>query len=155
MFSFTKIKFSNILRRYLGILVIVRRYFFSFFLKFVLAQFKCIPTKFKYCRNSNGLKFLFHTLTRTDARRHFKGMFFMYCGCAQFRLYEPPMSKTVWGYYCVPMDSISMCSNTLYTFDMDVRSCLRWQSASTMTKSHHFDSTSDQEPQNLSQVGRV
>jgi hypothetical protein len=55
----------------------------------------------------------------------------------------------------MPMDSISMCSDTFYVFNMDVGSCLRWLSASTMTKIHHFDSTSDQVPQNLCQVGWV
>ncbi len=88
-----KNKKNDILRCYLGFLVIVGRYFFSFFLKFVLAQFKSVPAEFKYPRDSNGLKILFHTLTTTDARIHFEGMFFMYRGCAQFCLYEPP--KTV------------------------------------------------------------
>jgi hypothetical protein len=68
------------------ILVIVRRYFFSFFLKFVLAQFKSILAEFKYCRDSNGLKILFHTLTTTDARIHFKGMLFIPQGMFQFCL---------------------------------------------------------------------
>jgi hypothetical protein len=80
MFSCTKIKFLDTLQCYLGILVIVRRYFFSLFLKFVLAQFKSIPAEFKYHRDSNGLKILFHTLTRTDARIHFKGMCFYVLG---------------------------------------------------------------------------
>ena len=62
---------------------------------------------------------------------------------------------TVWGYCHMSMDSISMCSNTLYMSNMDVGSSLRWLSASTTTLSHHFDSTSDPEPQNLSQVGWV
>ncbi len=75
MFSRTKITFSNLLWCYLGILVIVIRYFFSFFLKFVLAQFKSIPTEFKYSRDSNGLKILLCTPTKTDARIHSKGMF--------------------------------------------------------------------------------
>jgi hypothetical protein len=38
---------------------------------------------------------------------------------------------------------------------MDVESSLRWLPASTMTKMHHFDSTSDHVPQNLRQVGWV
>jgi hypothetical protein len=32
----------------------------------------------------------------------------------------------------MPMDSISMCSNTLYMYDVDVESSLRWLSVSTM-----------------------
>jgi hypothetical protein len=32
----------------------------------------------------------------------------------------------------MPMDSISMCPNTLYMSNMDVGSSLRWLSASTM-----------------------
>jgi hypothetical protein len=83
------------LQRYLGILVIVRRYFFSFFLKFVLAQFKSISTEFKYCRDSNSLKILFDTLTTTDARIHLKGMFvcimdlpnFAYLFIGEFEIY--------------------------------------------------------------------
>ncbi len=43
---------------------------FSFFLKFVLAQFKSIPAEFKYRRDSNCLKILFHTPVKTDARTH-------------------------------------------------------------------------------------
>jgi hypothetical protein len=51
------------------------------------------------------------------------------------------------------MDRISMCSNTLFmSNNMDARSSLRWLSASTMTLWHHFDSISDPEPHNLSQV---
>jgi hypothetical protein len=69
------------------ILVIVRRYFFSFFLKFGLAS---IPAEFKYRRDRNGLKILFHTLTMTDARIHFEGMFFISQGMFQFCLYELP-----------------------------------------------------------------
>ena len=38
---------------------------------------------------------------------------------------------------------------------MDAGSSLRWLAASTMTECHHFDSISDAEPQNLSQVGWV
>ncbi len=64
------------------ILVIVR--FFSFFLKFVLAQFKSIPAEFKYRRDRNGLKILFHTLMMTDARIHFKGMFLYLKVCSNF-----------------------------------------------------------------------
>jgi hypothetical protein len=33
----------------------------------------------------------------------------------------------------MPMDSIPMCSNTLYVFNMDVGSSFDWLSASTMT----------------------
>ena len=58
----------------------------------------------------------------------------------------------VWGCYHMPTDSISMCSNTLYMSNVNAGSYLRWLSASTMTKSHHFDYTSDPEPQNLSPV---
>ncbi len=46
----------------------------------------------------------------------------------------------------MPMDSISMCSITFYVSNMDVGNSLRWLSASTMTKNHHFDSTSDHVP---------
>ena len=54
------------------------------------------------------------------------------------------------------MDSISMCSNTFYMSNMEVRSSLRWPSASTMTCSHYFDdSASHPEPQNLRQAGWV
>jgi hypothetical protein len=60
---------------------------------------------------------------------------------------------TVIGCYHMPMDSISMCSNTLYMSNMDARISLRLLSATTMTSWHHFDSTSDPEPQNMSQVG--
>ncbi len=52
--------------------------FFSFFLKFVLLQFKFIPAEFKYRRDSNGLKIQFRTLTKTDARIHFTSYVFMY-----------------------------------------------------------------------------
>ncbi len=62
---------------------------------------------------------------------------------------------TVWGCYRMPMDSISMYSSTLYLSKMDNGSSLRWLSASTMTKWHHFDSTSYHIPKNLSQVGWV
>jgi hypothetical protein len=40
----------------------------------------------------------------------------------------------------MPMDSISMCSNTLYMSNVDVGSSLSWLSDSTMTLYHHFDS---------------
>ena len=40
----------------------------------------------------------------------------------------------------MPMDSISMCSNTLYVSDVDVGSSLRWLSASTVMLCHLFDS---------------
>ncbi len=60
---------------------------------------------------------------------------------------------TVWGYCHIPMASISMCSKTLYLSNrMDAGSSLRWLSASTMTQWHHFYSTSEPEPQNLTQV---
>ncbi len=55
----------------------------------------------------------------------------------------------------MPMDSISMYSIIVYMSNMDAGSSLRWLSASTLTKMHHFDSTSDHVPQNLSQVGWV
>ncbi len=50
---------------------------------------------------------------------------------------EPPnLSQAGWiavyGYYLMPMGSISMCSNTLYMTTIDVGSSLRWLSASTM-----------------------
>ncbi len=61
----------------------------------------------------------------------------------------------VYGWYFMPMDSILMCSNTLYMSNIDVGSSLRCLSASAVTQSHHFDSTSDPEPKNLSQVGWV
>ncbi len=50
------------------------------------------------------------------------------------------------------MDSISVYSNTLCLSNVDTGSSLRWLSASTMTWWRHFDSISDPEPQNLSQV---
>jgi hypothetical protein len=43
----------------------------------------------------------------------------------------------------MPMDSISMCSNTFYMSNTDEGSILRWRSASTMTQRHHFESTND------------
>jgi hypothetical protein len=52
----------------------------------------------------------------------------------------------------MPMDSISMFSNTLYVSNVDAGSSLRWWSASTITLCHHFDSTSDHKPQNLTKV---
>ncbi len=58
--------------------------FFSFFLKIFLTKFKSISAEFKYCRDSNGLKILFHTLTMTDARIHFEGMFFISQDMFQF-----------------------------------------------------------------------
>ncbi len=48
--------------------------------------------------------------------------------------YEPScVGITVRGYSHMPMDSISMCSNTVYIYDVDTGSSLRWLSASTMT----------------------
>ncbi len=41
--------------------------------------------------------------------------------------------KIVWGYCHMPMDSIYMCSNTVYMSNMDAGSNLRWLSASTIT----------------------
>ncbi len=41
------------------------------------------------------------------------------------------VGKTVKGYYHMPMDSISMCSNILYMSNVDAGSSLRWLSAST------------------------
>ncbi len=46
---------------------------------------------------------------------------------------------------------INVCKNLIMS-NMEVGSSLRWLSASTMTQMHHFDSTSDHVPQNLSQV---
>ncbi len=69
--------------------------------------------------------------------------------------YEPSsVGITVWGYCHMPMDSILICSNTLYRSNMDVGSSLSWLSVSTMMPWHHFDSTSDPEHQNLSQQVR-
>ena len=45
------------------------------------------------------------------------------------------------------MESTSMCSSTLYMSNMDVRSTLKWMTASTVTKWHHFHSISDAESQ--------
>ena len=50
------------------------------------------------------------------------------------------------------MDSTSMCPNSLYVSNMDARSSLRWLSASATMYWHHCDSTSDPEPQNMTQV---
>jgi hypothetical protein len=67
--------------------------------------------------------------------------------------YDPSsVGITVWGYCCINMGSISMCLNTLYMSSVDVGSSLRRLSASTMTLCHHFDSISEVESQNLSQV---
>ncbi len=44
------------------------------------------------------------------------------------------------------------CAQTLYTSNMDAGSRLRWLSVSIRTYWQHFDSTSDSEPPNLSQV---
>ena len=48
---------------------------FSFSLKFVLTQFKFVPTEFKHPRDSNGLKIHFRILTKADSRIHSKSMF--------------------------------------------------------------------------------
>ena len=42
------------------------------------------------------------------------------------------VGMTVRGYCHIPMDSISMCSNTLYMYNLDVGSSSSWLSASTM-----------------------
>ncbi len=50
--------------------------------------------------------------------------------------YEPSkVGMTVWGYYLIliPMDSILMCSNTFYMYDLNARSSSSQLSASTMT----------------------
>ena len=52
----------------------------------------------------------------------------------------------------MPMDSISMGSNTLHMSNVDVGSSLSWLPSSAMTLCHHFDSTSDPEPQIMSRV---
>ncbi len=49
---------------------------------------------------------------------------------------------------------INVCKHLIMS-NVEVGSSLRWLSASTMTKMHHFYSTSDHVPQNLSQVGWV
>jgi hypothetical protein len=51
----------------------------------------------------------------------------------------------------MPIGSISMCLNILYMSNEDVGSSLKWLSASAMTLCHYFDSTSDPEPQNMTQ----
>ena len=43
------------------------------------------------------------------------------------------VDRTVWEYYHMQMDSISMCSNSLFMSFVDAGSSLRWLSASTMT----------------------
>ena len=43
------------------------------------------------------------------------------------------MGKTVQVSYCMLINSMSMCPNTLYMAHMDVGSSLRWLSASIMT----------------------
>ncbi len=43
------------------------------------------------------------------------------------------VGMNVYGCYHMPMDNTSICPNTLYMSNMDVRSSLRWLSASTMT----------------------
>ena len=55
----------------------------------------------------------------------------------------------------MPVDSISMCSNTLYMTNVDRGSSFKWLPASSHNVLTSFDSTSDPEPQNLSQVGWV
>ncbi len=59
---------------------------------------------------------------------------------------------TIKGYCNMPMDSISICSNTCYMYNLDAGCSLRRLSASTMMLLHRFDSTSDLDSQNLSQV---
>ncbi len=49
---------------------------------------------------------------------------------------------------------INVCKQLIMSY-MKVQSSLRWLTASTMTKMHHFYSTSDHVPQNLSQAGWV
>ncbi len=70
---------------------------------------------------------------------------------------EPQNLNQVAWYDCVRLPLYAggqhiKCSNTLFMSKLDVGSSLRWLSASTMMYWHHFDSTSDREPQNLSQV---
>ena len=50
----------------------------KFVLKFVLTQFKFIPSEFKYRRDSNGLNIHFRAPTKTDARIHFTSYVFMH-----------------------------------------------------------------------------
>jgi hypothetical protein len=52
----------------------------------------------------------------------------------------------------MPINSISMCSKTVYVFNVDAGSSVRRWSASTMPLYHHFDYKSDHKPQNLTQV---
>ncbi len=67
--------------------------------------------------------------------------------------YDPSsVGITVWGYCHMSMDIIPVCVNTLCMSNVDAGSSLRHLSASTMTQWHHFDSTSDHVPQNLTQV---
>jgi hypothetical protein len=52
------------------------------------------------------------------------------------------VDRTVWEYYHMQMNSISMCSNSLFMSLMDdVGRSLRWLSASTMTDNIILDST--------------
>ncbi len=53
---------------------------------------------------------------------------------------------TVIGCYHMPMDSISMCSNTLYVSNKDARISLRLLSATTMTSWHHLTPQVTQSP---------
>ncbi len=70
--------------------------------------------------------------------------------------YDPSsVGIPVWGYCHMPMNSIWMCSKTLYMSNVDVGRSLRWLPDSTTTLCHHFDSTSDLEPQNMSQCGGI
>ena len=94
MFSHSKIiSFRNImtLPKYLSYW---ENYCFSFSLKFVLTQFKFIPAEFKYRRDSNSLKFHFHTLTKTDTRMHLQVMFFWY-----LTLYMNPLTLALYPNY--------------------------------------------------------
>jgi hypothetical protein len=52
----------------------------------------------------------------------------------------------------MPIDSISMCSNSLFMSNVDAGGTLRRLLASTTILCHHFDSTSDPEPQIMNQV---
>ena len=67
------------------------------------------------------------------------------------------LTQVVWVDMCkaMPIDSISIFSNTFYMSNMDAGSSLSWLSPSTMTICHHFDSASNPEPQNMSQGGRT
>ncbi len=93
MFSCTKINsFRNII-------MLFRDYchsekvIFSLFLKLVLTHFKFIPSEFKYCRDSNGLKIHYLTPTKVDAKIHSKGIFFIHWGIALFCLWTPLRTK--------------------------------------------------------------